>query len=310
MGVGVSHDGPSRERMAAIYRALTLGRELQQSHPDIATRWVAGESYADIAKRLKSVHAIQVSIGILKSAVAYAIHGHNGGYNIEPYSGTLQPGVSRDEVVRQHHSDGGKRGGSKGGMRLREEGRGIFEQSHEERIASGQHSARSRGWVVWKEAGQYRGQQLPNERQFVYEQSLKPEFRRGSRCDLVALTKLVNDTFHEGKPVRNPGSVRTAIVIYKREIGVLKPDPSKPAKQSWAERVTGEEKCVLSEAEFGGMCARAAFFADAARNCPDWPKIAEQLNRNYHNGQPVRSAQAVRVRVGRELRGDVTNDVT
>ena len=78
----------SGEQFGAITRGISLGRTLQEDHPEIADIY-GYYSQRDIPKMLEIQSEYGVGDNVAVNGVRYAIRGHEGSFGIEGYIGLI-----------------------------------------------------------------------------------------------------------------------------------------------------------------------------------------------------------------------------
>ena len=96
----------SREQVRAITRGISLGRTLQEDHPEIAVMY-GYYSQRDITKMLDTQSEYGVSDDdfpwhAASDGVRYAINGHDGSFGIEGYVGLITDEKEREWLRREH----------------------------------------------------------------------------------------------------------------------------------------------------------------------------------------------------------------
>jgi len=116
-------DQLTSRQISALRRSIELGRTLQKERPQIS-RLYQNHSYSQIIDMLDIQTKYDVEYEIARGGVRFAIMGHSGGLRIKAYTGLISK-KERKKIEIKHRIQGGND--------LYEEGRGIHEQTIEER---------------------------------------------------------------------------------------------------------------------------------------------------------------------------------
>ncbi|MBI3443184.1 hypothetical protein HY008_00780 [Candidatus Woesebacteria bacterium] len=227
----------TQEQMAAILYAISLGRQLQIDHPQIATYYKSGMSQPKIIEKLKLDEEYGTSEAVMNRAIQLALKGFSSELadvlGLEPYEGIVDPQVykeAHDKITLKARSDTGRWLGRK----THEEGTGIFGMSPEKKIASvrkgGLHTKGSlqfqsvekrkeialksvldRGLTPW----------ATEELELAYTLSQDPDYQRRNLLQRVTpnyelIAENLNRMYHDGKQVRIPRSVKQALYRLKK----------------------------------------------------------------------------------------------
>ena len=135
------------------------------------------------------------------------------------------------------------------------------------------------------------------EEAFLWNLVLDEDYRLedGGR-DLPKMTERVNDVYHGGEPIRTAEAARHRLSLFKR----LLPERSSAREDDLLEKLNRYSwnkvnEDGLTESEF--VWKLASNLEYAAKNGMDLDKIADEVNREYHGGEPVRTPIAVSVKV-------------
>src|SRR3989344_8007975 len=123
----------SDDQKFAIFRALHLGRTLQEELPQIADAFLAEQGYDTIIKHFDIENRYHVTHAIARVAVCRALHGNPNYYaDVEPYKGLI-PAAEKDALTRRHYALAGQRGSEKA---VAEGLGGLHSMTLEERTAA------------------------------------------------------------------------------------------------------------------------------------------------------------------------------
>jgi len=158
--------------MSAIRKSLLIAMQIQQTNPEIRERYIAGESQGRIAESLGVENYSKTSLG---NSVGYALRGHEGGFDVEPFLGLITDKNHLERLAidhnvesgRQLHKDGkgvhgvpmeirreySRRAGKEAGRRSRagEVNLGAAALPIEGRVEFSRNGIRARGQVPWED---------------------------------------------------------------------------------------------------------------------------------------------------------------
>lgn len=239
-------------RIAAIKFTIELGRTLQQDVPEIAELYRQGDFLSTILERLDIQSRYGINRMIARTAVSYAIRGHDGSFKISPYEGLI-PEEERERLAEEHNVEGGHRSceGGKGihGRTLdqmSEDSRkgyksGLAKKTSKQRAEDGRRGGLVSGPRLYEEKRGIHAQTLEDkriisrkanlakgntpwaveEREYAHQLSQKAEYQwdkghnRGkSNLQLIALE--LNVRFHGCKEVRKPNAIALTLGRYRK----------------------------------------------------------------------------------------------
>ncbi|MDO8459781.1 MAG: hypothetical protein Q7S74_01600 [Nanoarchaeota archaeon] len=116
------------QQMAAIRRGIILGRTLQDDHPEIPQLYREGHSLKRIERDIGISSEYKVTELIAIAGIQKTIAGHNGGFGIESYEGSI-PDDERQEIGKEHCVEASRR--------MYKEGKGAFSRTAEQMIEDG-----------------------------------------------------------------------------------------------------------------------------------------------------------------------------
>lgn len=203
-----------------IVLSLKLAIEMRPLADEIASRYRNGRSYEQIANELFPSNPYR---GVVKSALRKLLHGHPGGMGVDEFEGTI-PKEELIELERRHKADNGNRlysegigihaleydersksgkvGGRISGRKAVEEKTGIHALTREERAENSRKLHESRGLTPWRH----------DELVKADNYSQIPQYRR----DFDSLASRLNVENHQGKDIRDAGSLRSALARFRR----------------------------------------------------------------------------------------------
>ena len=179
----------------------------------------------------------------------------------------------------------------KNGNELAEMGLGIHGLTIEQRREYGRKSAIARGFDQWVPAEETEEHYKFSEVEIAFMLSQCPEYRIGKHVSNAKIADELNRLFHNQESVRSVDAVSSQLSIYRRETGK---DPL-AGRVPWVPAEETEEQYKFSEVEIAFMLSQ----------CPEYKrgkyvkgaKIADELNRLFHNQESVRSADMVNVQL-------------
>jgi hypothetical protein len=235
----------SHERQAAIKRSISLGRQLNQDHPELLTMYRSGSTLNQISEKLELCAVYNVTPEVARGAVSHALRGHKGQNNLPAYAGLASP-EELDRLTAEHklqgflradlpkHMDSAQATARSRGVaiygipkeRLRKLGRagggisgkhnldrkiGIFSLKGEELSEVSRMGVIASGKTPWMQGDLNR----PSELDFALMLSEMLEYRhQGDKSEgrpnwrLIAET--VNQGYHQGRGIRTVGAVIAA----------------------------------------------------------------------------------------------------
>ncbi|MGV8142210.1 MAG: hypothetical protein ACP5NS_01075 [Candidatus Pacearchaeota archaeon] len=182
-----------------IRSVILLGRTLQTEHREIVDLYRRGASLREIATPLSEEYGIPVKQA--SDSVQRALAGHNGLFEIPSYLGML-PTDERMEVSKAHESANGVRTVARMRELVKNSGSerpkaGIFSLTLDERVMARKKAMEVQGHTPWKD----------EEKNFVRDNYLLPQYRRGTLLDCAKLTYDLNERFHPGTDLRKKRTV-------------------------------------------------------------------------------------------------------
>ncbi|MCH8945432.1 MAG: hypothetical protein IIA85_00730 [Nanoarchaeota archaeon] len=179
------------EQATAIRRKISLGRELQILHPEIAEDYRNGMFHKEIAEKYNITEQFRVTEKVAEKAVGLSIRGTVSGFGLEPYLGLIEDKEELERLAQYHQVERGRK--------LYEQRKGIHGMSSEELSQAGRKSAISKGYVLYTDM----------EKRRILE--LHEEIGKGVHGKNPRIAQIVNQEFHKGKEVRNASAMRIFI---------------------------------------------------------------------------------------------------
>lgn len=223
----------SLEQRAAIKHAMRIGRQLQVDMPWIADEYRNGRFAREIVEEHGIIKRYNASFSVAIAAVRYAIVGYKG-HNYPEYEGLIKDNEELERLASAHHKRCGTESLEEGkGLysRTKEEissiarelyknKKGIHAQTKEEKKEASRKAIMALGFTQWIEGDNWL---IPPEIEYTYWLTLEPENIREKqpmkgRPDLDIVKRRVNDTYHEGKPVRTKRSLLLALGRHKKKL--------------------------------------------------------------------------------------------
>lgn len=206
--------------VVAIAMSLKLSREMLPYADRMAQLYRDGRSYEEIGSLFFPESDYPAMI---HSAIRRLFGGHPGGMGIEAFEGIIPKEELRSlerahkaangnrmysegkgiySLTREQTSKNGEIGGRKSGMKSVREKTGIHALTSEERAENSRRLHESRGVVLWRD------EELATADRY----SQMPQYRR----NFSALANRVNLDYHQGKEVRDAGTIRSALARYRK----------------------------------------------------------------------------------------------
>ena len=198
----MSNVGPNRiyttKMIGGIVQSTNLGRRLQYDMPQIADAYRDGQTQAEISEGYNIGELYDVSESVAKLAVHAAIAGHDGRFRVGAYAGLIGK-----EELQELYAKRRSEHGSRIGTLTKQRKSGIFGMTEEQKRVVGKSSAISLieklGYKLWTE----------DETTVAHDLARLPAYkaRRGRGVKVTEIATVLNRIFHEGRTVRNPGTV-------------------------------------------------------------------------------------------------------
>jgi hypothetical protein len=286
----------SPRQIVAIKRTISLARRLQKELPEIADLYRKGNYQPEIVNLLSICERYSVTESIARSAVGVALRGysdpvvqrrafnglldeselckladdHKSQHAIEQYL----EGRGACNLTPEQKGEFGKIGGKIAGELAKKNRHGICGLSTEQRRAIGKISGKKSGKIAYE---QKRGVHALTHDQRVANGKLF-----GSKAGRKAyeLGVGIHSLDSEGKRVAS----KLAVIAQ--------------GKTPWKERETTESYCRLSEHEYAYMLSQNnqyQYQSGRWAKKPNMALIAKELNRIYHEDQPIRDAIKVQL---------------
>jgi len=221
-------------RRGAIRLAVTLGRQLQTDMPIIADKYRNGMFAREIVEEHGITKRYNASSSVAIAAVRYAISGYKGDSSCPAYEGLIKNAIELERLALEHHERCGKETLKQGkgvysltkeekvaiGEKQYKDKKGIHAQTREERRELSKKGVIALGFISWTEGDNWL---IPSEIGYTYWLTQQPENIRKEqpmkgRPDLDIVKRRVNDTYHEGRPVRTKRTLLLALNRHKRKL--------------------------------------------------------------------------------------------
>lgn len=207
-------------QIVALALSLKLSRDMLPYADEMARLYRAGMSYDKIAETFFPNSKYP---GIVYSAIRKLFYGSPGGMGVEAFEGiipevelkeletmhrrntgnrTYLEGKGIHSMDREERSRSGKIGGKTSGRKSVEERTGIHALTREERAENSRRVHEKRGNVPWAN----------EELSAISTYAQMPEYRR----NFAFLAERINLDYHQGKEVRDAGTLRSALARYRR----------------------------------------------------------------------------------------------
>lgn len=207
-------------RIVAIALSLKLTREMLPYADEMARLYREGKSYEEIADTFFPDNRYP---GIVYSAIRKLFYGHPGGMGIQSFEGiipedelkklekmhrrntgnrTRSEGKGIHSLSYEERARNGKIGGRTSGRKSVDEKTGIHALSNEERAQNSRRLHQSRGVVLWTD----------EELSTISSYAQTPQYRR----NFASLANRINLEYHQGKEVRDAGTIKSALARYRK----------------------------------------------------------------------------------------------
>ncbi len=225
------------EQLMAINMRFRLGRKLQENYgEEIKSLYSGGYTLSQIVDKLEIHEKYSISDHLARNSIYTAITGHDGKFNVSSYNGLFSE-EERERIGKEHMVEAGKKngkstyendlgifsfskeerrafaakggriGGKKVGKKCYEEKIGIHGLSHEERSKNGTMGAIAKGYTLWSN----------EEKERVYELSLKEEYQNGKYTKSSEIAKILNEEYHQGREIRKNNTVSLCLIGIRKK---------------------------------------------------------------------------------------------
>jgi len=222
------------EQMKAISGSISLGRQLQIEHPEIADMYRKGDFQPEIARKLN----LTLNDKLAKEVVGIALRGHDGGFGTLAFRGLIDR-TELEELARKHQVERGKQSGldnyeaglgihnrppeqiiedaRNAGIISHQKRKGIHGRTPEQMTEHAIRANIAKGVTVWIPREETDTYSRFSEVEYAYlmSQSIIYQHPPGSKhagkpnWEFIAVG--LNKTYHEGKLVRDKNSTREAV---------------------------------------------------------------------------------------------------
>ncbi len=219
----------SDTQKAAIIYSIELAKKIQVQFPKIADEYRTGFSLSVICNTYSIDQLFGVKPKTAQEAIRIALGGYTGSFlmsDIEPFKGMI-PVEEFKEIGKAHNIENSRAIG----IQYRDEGRGIFKLTKEERSAIGKKSAQKQmdlkigihaqtleqKRVLGQKAIEAQGGTIYSDEEISFIQKLAndPLYKNHrSEVKVSALAEKVNEIFHKNKLVRNGNKITKVILRY------------------------------------------------------------------------------------------------
>ena len=179
---------------SAIGLAAALGRRIQDDHPEVVGMYRSLVPLSTIVRRLRLMDDYGASWHVARNAVVYAIRGHHKGCGLKCYDGLITDADELSRITLAYRK--------LGGLKLKRQKKGIFNQSPEEQTEAGRKGATAIGGIVFTKREVEYALKLCSNPRFCYA-----EGRPKGKPKLKAIAQELNRRFHRGRAVRTRYSV-------------------------------------------------------------------------------------------------------
>ncbi len=255
------------QQIKAILKEIELGRRIQEEIPEIAEDYQGGMSQPKIVEKYQIQERYNVNWAIATKAVSNAIRGSNGMLEIEPYEGLITDTNRLKEIAKEHRSYSCSINGAK----MRDEGRGLFSITKEERIAIGRESGRAN---YKKKIG-------------IHAMTIEQRRELGRKSGILTYRKKTG--------------LHALTKEEKRAVG--RKSALSRGYTPWIERIVNEDESLnggfsrLSEEEFAYNLSLIPEYQRKVGS--NNKKIAKKVNEAYHDGNQVRNNKSIGNRLSR-----------
>ncbi len=241
------------KKIAAIKRAVSLGRRIQIEFPQLVDEYRKERGYA---RELVRKHELERLYGsgekVLIEAIGYAIRGYKGGFDREGYTGLLTAeeadkigklhtaehgkefvdGLTEEQLSRGRRNRGlatlrngtglfgrdeakRKKDSEKAGIRSFELGVGIHALTYEQRLNNGDKSSKLRGGVLWN-SNEYQITEIEYAYALSQMSNFQIRYRTGRiLADTSKIAEELNEVYNNN---RNAATASLALKKYRKKI--------------------------------------------------------------------------------------------
>ncbi len=286
-------------KIRAIILAIKTGQRIQQDFPFFATLYREGETAEDLLTKYSIPQAYHINPKVAKTAIYCALRGSNGIFNTEQYGGLITDPEELEQLALQHQRAGGNL--------TFQEGKGLFALSPEQR----REASRKAGLIThqnktglfglsteqWEEihraGGVVAGNQAYKQKTGIHAMTDEQRRELGSKYGKIG-----------GVLGGKIGGKRS----YEQKTGIhalTSEQRSANSRQSvllrgdipWVleEKLLDKDITLPSEKDFILYLAALPHYQIRCKTeyRTRTSLIALELNRAYHNSQPIRNAQSV-----------------
>ena len=304
------------EQHSAIGHSVRIGSLLVIDHPEIAELYRNGMTHSGIAENLNVKREYGIpSDEVAKISIHHAITGHNGGFGTEPHDGLIPNLDERAELEYEHRAKGGRIAGRK----TVEEGTGVHGLTPEQRSEYGRKTVEDGTGIhglapeqrseYSSKGGRIAGRKAVEDGTGIH--GLTPEQR----------SEYGRKAVEDGTGVHgyNPKTGERYVVENGRKAvedgtGIHGLTPEQKSEYSSKGGKIGGIKATLAqgktlwekeETEYAHLLSLEPEFQHQKgkhKGKGDYKTIAQVLNVDYHNGEEVRSPQAVKINLSKYIK--------
>lgn len=257
-------------QIAAKKFANKLGQEIQTTIPEIKEAFLNGLALMEIVERFGIQNRFGITNeGTAREAVRDALKGYQ---NDKGYEGLISyPGLIEPEIWERISKEHKTAGSQKVGTRMREEGRGFFAMTEEQRIEVGKRS----------------GQALLEKGLGIHKQTFEDKQELGRR----------NRDAGIGIFAQSPEELRTARIAgarsqIKNRVGIHSQTPEE-RKNLGNKAAISRGEIPFSEEEVEFIKGLTLLPEYQRGKLTDMNKIAQAVNQKFHDGKLVRRNKTI-----------------
>ena len=282
----------SQRQCAAIKRSIDFGRILVEEHPEIADLYKRGNTQEKIAEMLDLKSKYGHSNSVTRVGVIKALSGYEGGFGLSEYEGLIPDSEERSQLALEHMVEFG--------FKTLREKTGVFGRTSEKRTEDAIKSVVSRGQTPWKKQGDHLGNEIYcaiDELDYAHHLAQQPEFQEKGKMKRNKVKQIANElnkSYHQGELVRTSGKVIDLLSRIRESLGIERKKRVNLKKQG--DHLGNGIYCAIAELDYAHHLAQQPEFTYAGGRNNGRKRsqdIANELNKLYHQGELVRSADSI-----------------
>jgi len=210
-----TYDPDKLRKNLAIKASIEFGKEIRDKIPDIENDYRNGKSLSDIVRERHICDVLRIpSVDMAMTSVHYALRGYDGRLSfssLHQYEGL----ISREELenlAREHRSKNGKIMGSLNGRINYDNGNGISSLSTDQRRNNGIKGVEAQGNTPYSMEEENAILRLSEKPEYIHQ-----EGRSLGTPDLEKLTKMINESFHNGAEIRSTKKIRSKLYLLRKK---------------------------------------------------------------------------------------------